>query len=510
MFRHLYRSSSGLSIMVGIVTACSNATVDAPEPQAETALETGEVIDVEAEIARLEAKMAKLPGKLVITRSNGAELDTQTREALLDADNVIHVFSDDRVRAYTVSDTQVPKGVPPTRVFSELEGDIVLGHVVELPDHIAAQEPQMGPRLRPLGLRLRTGHGGLFPGGTVPFEIDGSFAGAELAALRTAIASWNGATSPSGEAIRARFVPRYPNDGRPYVRFVRVAGVSYCGRSAVGRHDTSLTNWWSHNIEIACVDAVTIQHEMGHTVGLHHEHQRCDRDQFVAVTGSGIDCDRICSADILNHGPFNYLSIMAYGYGACGLSEITPTSAAHRGWPWQLGTSTGLDPFDVAAINETYREQPALPQLGAGLYFLLLPEHAPGKGVIIGGHDRNNGTPAIQWTSMPWFWDQQWEIAPDGGGFFEIRNRNSGKCLEISGWTITEGASIGQWDCFGADHQKWTIAPSTASAGRFDIINKFSRRSMDIEAASTTDGARVVQWTHYGSMNQRFALERVF
>jgi hypothetical protein len=151
-----------------------------------------------------------------------------------------------------------------------------------------------------------------------------------------------------------------------------------------------------------------------------------------------------------------------------------------------------------------------VPNFRAGTYYTILPQHAPGKGIIIGGHDRNNGTEAIQWQSLPVYLDQHWEIVPDGSGFFEIKNRNSGLCLEIKGWTMRDGAPIGQWSCFGADHQKWTIAPSTAAPGSYSIINKWSNKSIDIEGFHTHNGARVQQWPHHGDTNQRFVFSLVF
>ncbi len=58
---------------------------------------------------------------------------------------------------------------------------------------------------------------------------------------------------------------------------------------------------------------------MGHAVGLNHEHQRCDREQFLDVNmswleryGNFLNNSPICNwgEDI---GPFNYSSIMLYG-----------------------------------------------------------------------------------------------------------------------------------------------------------------------------------------------------
>ncbi|WP_353962828.1 MULTISPECIES: RICIN domain-containing protein [unclassified Streptomyces] len=36
-----------------------------------------------------------------------------------------------------------------------------------------------------------------------------------------------------------------------------------------------------------------------------------------------------------------------------------------------------------------------------------------------------------------------------------IRNRNSGKCLEILSWQTGNGALAGQWECHSGANQKW-------------------------------------------------------
>lgn len=505
------RSLSIALLSAGAIVACAS-NVDTSGSPSETEVEGRESVD--AAIARLIGEMADIPGEPVVTRSSGAQLSDETVAQLLGASKVIHVFSDGRVRGYIVRETKAPEGVAATQVFYEAAGDAIIGRIEELPEYIRQIEARTAPGgLKVQSVGLPPGHGALFPGGTVPYEIDVSFVGSELDVLKSSIGSWNEARGPAGEALRARFVPRYPNDGRPYIRFVRTVTSSYCGQSQVGRHDNIFTNWWSHNIDIACVTEHTIHHEMGHTVGLYHEQQRCDRDQFVGVTLGGFNCDRLCGGSALDYGPFNYASVMGYPYrrsDACSINEVAPASASYRGAPWMFGASWPIDPYDVAAINQMYTGQPALPNFARGIYYLILPEHAPGKGIIIGGMNRDNGTPAIQWQSLPAWPDQHWEVIPDGAGFFEIRNRNSGKCLEISGWTMTDGANLGQWDCFGADHQKWSIAPSASSSGRFDIINKWSNKSVDIEGFSSADGARVTQWPHHGGSNQRFALDRVF
>lgn len=47
--------------------------------------------------------------------------------------------------------------------------------------------------------------------------------------------------------------------------------------------------------------------------------------------------------------------------------------------------------------------------------------------------------------------NQQWDFWADG----TIRNRQTGKCLEVANFGTENGSSIQMWDCHGGSNQKW-------------------------------------------------------
>jgi hypothetical protein len=493
-----------------LLSACAGETGTDTLPQSDTQQSDTQQSEADPKVEKLAAAMAELPGRLVVTRSVGVSFDEQTRREMRDADKVIHVFSDGTVQGYVHFSQQVPGQEGPVRYVKEFGGDIVIAPSEKLADYLLQREAKKEGTHSAQGVGLAIGHGGVWADSTIAYEIDSNFFSnsSELNTLRLAIGSWNNAVDAWGTRIRPRFVPRYPGDGRSYVHFFRSTDNTICGRSRVGNNSNIFTNWWSHNVDIVCVNTDTIHHEMGHTAGLYHEQQRCNRDLFVHVTEGGIDCERRCGGDAVDYVQYNYRSVMHYPYGTCGMSQITPASSNYRGSPWDAGWATQLDTQDVQSLNEMYSSRRALPLVGAGIYYNLLPDHVPTRAVGVPGASPNDNVQLLIWDrGAP---DHQWEFRPDSHGFFEIRNRVTGKCMDVYGWSTSDGGRVVQWSCHGGDNQKWILAPSSGNSGTFDIVNKLSLKSLDVTGVGTANGTPMQQWGYTGGGNQRFRLLRVY
>ncbi len=497
-----------LSLPLLFLVACAGEPGSEAPRQGDPAASTRS--DTEEQVAKLTASMRELPGELVVTRSTGPSLDEATRKTLVGADKVIHVFSDGRVIGYVHFTQAVPGEAAPRRLVRELGGDIVLGPSDKLPELVLSREPKpdaegsvQSELTSGQAVGLYQGHGRQWADGAIAYEIDGSFNATEQNTLRQAIGSWNNAVDGTGQKIRVRFQPRYPGDGRSYVRFVRSTDPAFCGRSAVGQNSWWGSNWYSHNVDIVCVNTRTIHHEMGHTAGLFHEQQRCNRDLFVSVTGTGVNCDKYCGGDAADYIQYNYRSVMHYGYGGvCNMAQISPASSDYRGAPWEAGSGSQLDTQDVQAINSMYYGKQALPRVGAGIWYYLIPQNATTRAIAVPASSPNNGTQLVLFDRG--YSDQHWELVPDSLGFFEIRNRVTRKCMEIGGFSMSDGGLAVQWDCVGGDNQKWIVTPSAGRSGQFDIINKLSLKSLD--ASGWTNGAKMTQWGYHSGDNQRFQL----
>ena len=102
----------------------------------------------------------------------------------------------------------------------------------------------------------------------------------------------------------------------------------------------------------------TMLHEMGHTVGLLHEHQRPDRNQFVTFTQANADLPNVAGNftlypfDDQTLGLYDYASLMHYGpfdFSKAGLPVI---ESIPPGIP--LGNSSGYSVGDLDQVRRLY------------------------------------------------------------------------------------------------------------------------------------------------------------
>ena len=161
---------------------------------------------------------------------------------------------------------------------------------------------------------------GLWPEGIIPYEIDSGFPEAALQDLRRAIEEWNTKTvitlvKRTGETDFVRFRPG-PFD----------SSIPPCSADPGRMGGEQFVNLES------CGFQATI-HEIGHAVGLYHEHQRMDRNAYVYVPDEFLGSRGALFTWLANgrgSGPYDYASPMNYRVptfppgipvGSQGLSE---------------------------------------------------------------------------------------------------------------------------------------------------------------------------------------------
>ncbi len=187
----------------------------------------------------------------------------------------------DRTGTWRASGAIVPTGIAtlrgqevPYEVVDGLAvygGDMVLGTVEEVVARYGAKRSRKlstagWPERRDLSV-ARDEY--LWPNGVIPYVIDSRFNEKGLRRIRTAIAEWNTETVINLVERTTEF---------DYVRFV--PGGSRCA-SMVGRVGGE------QRILLKDADGCSVSstiHEIGHAVGLLHEHQRLDRWRYVTVS----------------------------------------------------------------------------------------------------------------------------------------------------------------------------------------------------------------------------------
>ncbi|MCX5192372.1 RICIN domain-containing protein [Streptomyces sp. NBC_00249] len=125
-----------------------------------------------------------------------------------------------------------------------------------------------------------------------------------------------------------------------------------------------------------------------------------------------------------------------------------------------------------------------------------------GKCLEVGGWSTANGAGVNQWSCHGGN-NQLWMGVPYGSGQL-IYNGNSGKCLEVQGWSTANGAAIGQWDCHGGANQQWKVVEVGDNEQSAFLVNVNSGKCLEIGGWSKDNGAPVTQWDCHWGKNQRW------
>ncbi len=91
---------------------------------------------------------------------------------------------------------------------------------------------------------------------------------------------------------------------------------------------------------------------------------------------------------------------------------------------------------------------------------------------------------------------------PGPAAFYQLVNRGSGQCLDITGVAMADGTNVEQWPCGGGDWQRWSYDPTTGLV-RSQRDPRFCLDNGGVFA----DGAPVQLWTCSGNANQRFTID---
>lgn len=106
-----------------------------------------------------------------------------------------------------------------------------------------------------------------------------------------------------------------------------------------------------------CYHLGIVVHELGHALGLIHEHQRPDRDNYVKVNELAIQVnytDQFSTMSSINLSEYDYYSVMHYhkfAFSEEGHPTILPRRTVRL---MPLESKPGLSSDDIRALNRLY------------------------------------------------------------------------------------------------------------------------------------------------------------
>lgn len=136
------------------------------------------------------------------------------------------------------------------------------------------------------------------------------------------------------------------------------------------------------------------------------------------------------------------------------------------------------------------------------------------KCMSLAGNNGASGTGIIQWTCSPNPSPGDGQVmhrVPMPGGGWQLKINSTGKCVDVTGGSQSNGAWLQQWDCLGAGqtNQIWNVIPIAGQAPWLAFRAVHSQKCADVTGPSGDNGVRIQQWDCHWGGNQQWDMRPV-
>ncbi|ONI82861.1 hypothetical protein ALI144C_17495 [Actinosynnema sp. ALI-1.44] len=123
----------------------------------------------------------------------------------------------------------------------------------------------------------------------------------------------------------------------------------------------------------------------------------------------------------------------------------------------------------------------------------------------VGQDALRDGAGAELWQCVPGAPKQIWDVIPVGDNKYQLKNRNSGKCLDVYNSNLDNNGLIMQHSCHNGLNQQWELTTDN-TGGNYALRAVHSAKTADGRGSAPFNGKPVAQWADSGTNSQRWTV----